>query len=202
MIPMECWEKLSAKLYFTVSDIAEVLDISRPSAWTWCSRNVKEGFIIRLKNDFYVLAQRWGSYQTLDFMKIANYLQVPSYISGMSALSYFNISTQVQQSFFESASVKRTRQFGVKGCIFRYFKLKQELYFGFVKKDGLFIATPEKAFADVLYMYSFGKSKFDFSAIDFSKFNRVELTKILKKFPDKTRRIGERYVGSDRTGKV
>ncbi len=40
----------------------------------------------------------------------------------------------------------------IKGSIFNYSRIRPNLYFGFVKKDGFFIAGPEKAFLDALYL--------------------------------------------------
>ena len=180
---------LRAKLYFTVGDVAQVLGIKRQSARLECFRFVREGLFIRLKNDMYVFEEKWQNFSQNDYFQIASYLQVPAYISFISALSFYGITTQVQQQFFESSCFKRTRVFEQGGVRFNYYKIKKELYFGFVRKGSFFIATAEKAFLDVVYLYSFGKYKFDSSALDLSKLNTKMLRKMLIKYPLKTRKI-------------
>ncbi len=72
---------------------------------------------------------------------------------------------------------------------FRYFKLDRKYYFGFIRKNNFFIATPEKAILDSLYLIVLGKYKLDASAIDWSKISKIKLTKILKKFPEKISKL-------------
>jgi len=185
-------KKLRAKLFFAVEDVADFCGIKPASARVLCSRYVKRGMFIRLKNNFYVLDEKWDIFSREDFFSLANYLQVPSYISFMTALSAYDITTQTQGLFFESASIKRTRKFDVQGAIFNYYKLKKELYFDFIKSGNFFIATKEKAFVDSAYLYSFGKYKFDLTSIDVGKFDKKKIARIICKYPVKTRLLVER----------
>jgi predicted transcriptional regulator of viral defense system len=185
-------KKLNGLLYFTLEDLAGVLGIKRGSAPVLASRYVKAGLFIRLKNNFYVLDQNWSRYSRGELLKIANYLQVPSYISFMSALSFYEITTQVQRDFVESASLKRSRRFTVSGKDLNYYKLKKEHYFGFERVNGLFIATPEKAFIDSIYLYSFGKYRIDLDSLDIRKLDKRKIKKILRLFPGRTKEIVEK----------
>ena len=180
---------LREKRFFTVADVALVFKIKPASAWTLCSRYLKQGIFVRLKKNVYVLEQSWKSWGRDDFLKIANFLQVPSYISFMTALSYYGLTTQLQQDFFESASLRRSREFRVKAAAFNFYKLKKELYFDFVKKGDIFIATKEKAFLDCVYLYSFGKYRIDFDSLSPDRLDRARIKKVMKIFPQKTRMI-------------
>ena len=182
-------QKLKGNLFFTVNDIAEILKIKERSARVLCSRYVKKNIFLRLKNNFYVLEQNWEDMTKENFFRISNFLQVPSYISFMTALSRYQVTTQVQQNFFESASLKRTKQIESKGVLFQFYKLKKEYYFDFVKQDDVFIASKEKALMDAVYLYSFGKYKMDFSSIDFVKFDTVKIESLSRIYPEKTRKI-------------
>ena len=184
-------QKLRNKLYFTVEDVAEILKIRRGSAMVLCSRYAKGGIFIRLKNNFYVLEEGWERLSKDEFMEIANYLQVPSYISCMSALSAYEVTTQVQRNFYESVSLKRSRRFEVKGAIFNFFKIKKELYFDFLKQGSFFIASKEKALVDALYLYSFGKYKLDFASLDLAKIDKNKIRLLLKKYPQRTKTIAK-----------
>jgi len=181
--------QLSRKLYFTVSDLANIFRIKLNSAKVMASRYAKNGIFFRLKKDFYVLNQNWQNYTTDDFFKLANLIQVPSYISFMTALNFYEITTQVQRNFFESAAQKRTIKYDIKGTQFVYYKMKKEYYFDFNKQNDIFIATKEKALVDLIYLYSFGKYKLDLASIDFTKLDQTKIRKIIKQYPSKTKAI-------------
>jgi predicted transcriptional regulator of viral defense system len=129
------------------------------------------------------LREKWDNLSLEEFFKISNFLQVPSYISLMNALSYYEITTQMQKDFFESASLRRSKRLSLDGVIFNYYKLKREYYFGFQKTKEIFIALPEKAFLDSIYLYSLGKYKFDLSSLDLSKLNLNKLKEMLATYP-------------------
>lgn len=81
------------KPYFNLRDLSRVLNINLPSAKVTASRYVKAGLLIRLKRDLYVLAERWPYLSLEEKFRFANLIQTPSYISLMTALSYYEIST-------------------------------------------------------------------------------------------------------------
>jgi len=182
-------EAMQEKLYFTVEDLADVFQVKSGSALVLANRYTKNGSFIRLKRNFYVLRQRWQYFSYSDFLQLANLVQVPSYISFMTALNFYEITTQVQRDFFESAALKRSIRFNVQDKDFSYYKLKKEYYFGFIKSGDIFIASKEKAFVDTVYLYSFGKYKFDFSAIDINKLDKSKIKKLIKVYPEKTQAV-------------
>jgi predicted transcriptional regulator of viral defense system len=180
-------QKLKEKFYFSSKDLQNLLDIKPDSAKVMCSRYVKTGFFVRLKNNFYVLNERWENFNRRDYLAIANILQVPSYISFTTALSVYELTTQVQQNFYENACLRRSLKTSIQGVKFNYYKLKKEYYFDFVKKDGCFMASAEKAFVDAAYLFSFGKYNLDVSSLDLKKLDKKRLKKIITIFPFKTR---------------
>jgi len=183
---------LESRLYFTSQDVADVLGIKPYSAIVLCARYVKKGLFIRLKKDFYVMKERWQRDSLSDFFQIGNILQVPSYISLMTSLSFYEVTTQVQREFFESVCVKRTVKYEIDGVLFNFYKLKRELYFDFIKQGDFFIATKEKALLDAIYLFSFGKYTFDLSSIDMSKIDLKKIKKLLIKYPERTKGAVER----------
>lgn len=184
-------QQLKEKFYFTVEDVACILNIKLESAKVLCSRYTRKGIFIRLKKNFYILDQCWKSFSNDDFLKVSNLLQVPSYVSFMTALSQYEITTQVQKNYFENVSLRRTRNFNISGVTFNYYKLKKEYYFDFIKNGNIFIAIKEKAFIDSIYLYSFGKYKLDLSSLDLSKLDKKKVRDILKVYPQKTKKITE-----------
>ncbi len=182
-------DKLENKLFFSVSELADILGIKEDSARVFASRYAKKGIFVRLKRDFYVLKQNLNMYNKEQLFKIANFLQVPSYISFMTALEYYGITTQVQRNFFESAALRRSISFESAGLSFNYYKIKRVLYFDFIRINDFFISTKEKAFADAVYLWSFGKYAIDFDSLDFDKLDKDRLKSVIQPYPEKTKRM-------------
>jgi len=180
------------KLYFGYEDLAKALGINLASARVTASRYVGQGVVVRVKRNMYILRAKWNTTGREEKFILANLGQVPSYISLMTALDYYEITTQVQREFIESVAVKRTKAIRLNGTIFRYTRVISDLYFGFTKQKGFFIATPEKAFLDAFYLMSLGRYPFDLSSIDGGKFTRGELKQMSKKFPLKTKKMLEK----------
>ena len=175
------------KLYFGYLDIAKTLGISAASAKVSASRYVKLGVLVRIKRNMYVRREVWNTAGREEKFMIANLGQTPSYISLMTALDYYEITTQVQRDFFESIAVKRTKEIHVDDNLFRYSKVTSALYFGFKKEKDFFIATPEKALLDAFYLMSYGRYALDISAVDAEKLDGEEIGRMSKEFPLKTK---------------
>ena len=173
------------KLYFGYEELARMLNISVDAARVTASRYVKQGLLIRLKRNLYVLAERWEKFQDKDLFQLANIIQTPSYVSLMSALCYYEISTQIQRGFIESIALNRTAIRNVLELEFSYFKINKHLYSDFVRVENYFIACAEKAFVDAVYLKYLGNYNFDSSSIDFDKLCKSKIKEILKNFPDK-----------------
>ena len=181
------------KPYFGYEDIARVRNISLASAKVTASRYVKQGLLLRLKKNLYVLRETWNAASREDKFRLANLGQSPSYLSLMTALDYYEITTQVQRDFFESTAVKRTKEILLNGSVFRYSKIDQKLYFGFKKEKGFFIAIPEKALLDAFYLMSFGRYSMDISALDAAKLDKDEIKRLSTAFPLTTQKILKKY---------
>jgi len=181
------------KPFFSNEDVAYTLGIENDSAAVLCSRYVKRGLLTRLKRGLYARTETLANLGQLDLFRLANLLQVPSYISLMTALSYHGVTTQVQRDVFESISVKRTKTFLRGGYTFRYVKITPGLYSGFKKERDAFIATAEKATLDCFYLASMGRYALDTSALDLSKLDEQVVGKLSNVFPAKTMKYFERH---------
>ncbi len=181
------------KLYFGYEEIAKAFDISLSSARVTASRYVRQGLLLRMKRNLYVRRDVWNATGVTEKFVLTNLGQVPSYISLTSALEYYEVTTQILRDFFESVAIKRTKQINLNGSIFRYSKIAEELYFGFRKENGFFIATPEKALLDAFYLMSYGRYSLDIPALDSAKLDRGEIKRLSKRFPLRTRRMLKKY---------
>ena len=177
------------KLYFGYEELARAFGISMASARVTASRYVSKGLIVRIKRNLYVLREVWNTATREDKFVMANLGQIPSYLSLMTALDYYGITTQMQRDFFESVAIQRTKTFHVGETVFRYSKISKELYFGFSKKDSFFIASPEKALLDAFYLMSFGRYALDISSVDPGKLNKMEIQKLSRQYPQRTQNL-------------
>lgn len=177
------------KFYFGYEEIARVLGISMASAKVTASRYVRQGLLVRVKKNMYVLPEKWKGAERDEKFMLANLGQTPSYISLMTALDYYEITSQIQRDYIESIAVKRSKEAQVNGSVFKYIKIKYDLYFGFKKAKSFFIATPEKALLDAFYLISYGRYAIDIAALDIDKLNKVELKQMSIKFPQKTKNL-------------
>ena len=105
---------------FGYEEIARIRGIDLASAKVTASRYVRQGLLLRLKKNLYVLREVWNAAGKEDKYRFANLVQTPSYVSLTTALEYYEITTQVQQDFFESMAVRRTKEFQVNGNVFQY----------------------------------------------------------------------------------
>jgi predicted transcriptional regulator of viral defense system len=181
------------KPYFGYEEIARVRGISLSSAKVTASRYVRQGLLLRLKKNLYVLREVWKAADREDKFRIANLGQSPSYVSLMTALDYYEITTQMQQDFFESVALKRTKEILVDGSVFRYTKIDEKLYFGFKREKSFFIASPEKALLDAFYLMSYGRYALDLSALDADKLDGQMMKRLSRKFPLKTRKMLKKH---------
>ena len=177
------------KLYFGYEEIASALGINNSSARVSAARYVKQGLLLRMKKNMYVRKDRWRQLDKEEKFVLANLGQSPSYISLMTALDYYEITTQVQRNLFECIAQKRTREILVDTDVFRYKKMKSELYFEFQKTKDFFIASPEKALLDAFYLMSYGRYALDLSAIDREKIDGNQVKALSRESPEKTRSL-------------
>lgn len=177
------------KLYFGHEELARVLGISQTSAKVAASRYVHQGWLVRIKRNVYMLREKWKTASLEELFQVANISQVPSYISLSTALGFYGISTQIQRDFIESIALQRTHEIYVNSTVFIYTRISKDLYFGFDRRQEYFMACPEKALLDAMYLISFGRYSLDTSALDPSRLDVHHLSSLSQPFPSRTRKL-------------
>jgi predicted transcriptional regulator of viral defense system len=81
--------------------------------------------------------------------EIASAVSYPCYLSFHSALHAHGLTTQIPR-FVQLAVCRKARKYGFEGGEAREYRIKKEEFGGFEVKEGIPIASPEKAFADCL----------------------------------------------------
>ena len=128
-------------------------DYTNPS--DFISRLVKKGDLIRLKNGFFVIAEKIKD-QPVPYGPIANLLYGPSYLSFEWALSYYGMIPEGVY-VITSVSTLKSRNFKTPLGTFDYTYLRHARYsIGIEQQENssgrFLIATPEKALADLVHI--------------------------------------------------
>jgi hypothetical protein len=121
------------------------------------SHLVKKGELIRLKNGFFVIAEKIEK-DPVPYEQIGNLLYGPSYISFEWALSYYGM---IPEGVYvvTSAAANRSKSYKTPLGTLDYFYLSHSRYvIGIDQQEnfagGFLIATPEKALADLIHFKS------------------------------------------------
>lgn len=118
------------------------------------SRWKKAGKLIQLKRGIYLLSE---AYRKIDIYEpyIASLLKRPSYISLEKAMEYHGLIPEAV-SVYTSVTTKMPAKFTTKAGIFHYRHIRKSLFWGYesvtVNKQTAFIALPEKALLDFIYL--------------------------------------------------
>jgi hypothetical protein len=165
------------KPYFTAADLGRILGLKKESLYVTLHRLVKSGVLVRLRKNAYKLFLDYS-----DTERAANELYFPSYLSFESALSAYGILSQIPYTLtFATPRPSKRIAIGATEVIYRH--LKRDLFFGYTLEDGKYIATPEKALLDELYLMSRGKIKIDLEELDFRELDRDRFEQYSEPFP-------------------
>jgi len=160
----------------TLRDISEIKN--KASFSTVINRLLSSKILLRLEKDKYLVKNR-----VANPFNLANLLYSPSYISFETALNFYGILSQFPHEL-SSATLKKTISKKIMGQQYSYTHLKPELFFGFVKHDGVLIANPEKALLDQIYLARKGWKKINLEEYDFSIIKKGRLKEYYARFPE------------------
>lgn len=171
------------KPFYTVADFVLLTGQTPAVAKVALNRLVKNNKLQRLQKNIYTPKDT-----LINYKQIAQQLNPESYISFESALSKYDILSQIPYAL-TLATTKRSKiiTLGSQEIIFR--KIKKELADGYILENGLKIATPEKALLDTLYLIARGKMKISLKELDLSLINKTRLKQLLKKYPPQVKKL-------------
>lgn len=159
------FEQFSANIRpLGIFDTALVLPFykTRQQAQRQLSDWTREGNLLQLRRGLYAFPPPYDSEAPMRFV-IANRLVQPSYISLQMGLSYYGMIPEhvaVMTNVTTNRPQKLENHFGR----FFYRHIKSSFFFGFefkkvTKTQHAFVATPEKALLDLIYLTPFGESE-------------------------------------------
>lgn len=166
------------KTFFTTEDLKKSFNLKKESLKKTLGRLVKRKLLKKISRGIYVMAG-----QRADFKKIASQLYAPyAYISFESALSAYGIMSQIPYTI-TMATWKTTKTIPFFESEIALRKIKKELFFGYSLKDEAFIAEPEKALLDTLYLKSKGLISLNEEELNLGDLSKKKFLKMSQKFP-------------------
>jgi len=151
-----------------------------PHTAIFLSRALKDGLIHHINRGNYINSFLYGFPAVED---VACFLKPPAYITCEWALNIHGISLQapvVCTVVTLSTSVGKKRNIQYQGITIEFSKISDRLFFGFIKHDNYYLATPEKAILDTLYYRRMIPA---FDELDLDDVDYETLLKMAAKFP-------------------
>ncbi|MBM4349739.1 MAG: hypothetical protein FJ106_07620 [Deltaproteobacteria bacterium] len=165
------------KPFYTIADLEKVTGLQRNSLYVALKRGVAGGVIERVAQGIYLPMGSLISMETL-----AAQLYLPNYLSFESALAGYGILNLVPYTI-TFATPRKTKKSLLRKQEIEFRQISRDLFFGFEMKNGIYIASPEKAFLDQVYFLTRGKAAIDFDEIDTRKLSMKRLKDYVKSFP-------------------
>lgn len=190
MREMELLKNLRAtpKAFFTISDLEKITGLDRNSLYISVNRWVKKGILERAGRNIYVVGGEPVRLET-----VAGQAYFPSYLSFESALSRFGVLNLVPYSL-SFATTRKTKSVTLLERRVVYRHLKQELFFGFTHEEGLYVAEPEKALLDIVYLSSLGKAGIPSEELDLRSLSEKTLREYAGQFPSRVMEVLEQLL--------
>lgn len=159
----------------TIRDVAAMGSASRPAAGMALLRAKKNELVERVANLWI------NRLDPPDLIEIAFALISPSYLSFESALYRHGVLSQSPRGALTLATPGRPRTFETPWGNLKFIHLKPPLFFGY---DAERIASPEKAFLDLIYLRGLKRRPVELTEeIHFERFSAKRLRLLEEKFP-------------------
>jgi predicted transcriptional regulator of viral defense system len=165
------------KSFFTIPDLEKITGLARKSLYVTLKRWVDDGLMERVGQGIYIPAGVDISLGT-----VAAQLYIPNYLSFESALARYGILNLVPYTL-TFATQRKTKNFTLRKQGVEFRQISPKLFFGYEIKNGINIATPEKAFLDQLYLQSRGKTSLDSDELNLKGLSRPSIRKFAERFP-------------------
>lgn len=176
------------KRYLTGREIARLLNIKPANRRVMLTRLTKRKILRRLRRNLYEVTLKPS-----DVLEAANSIYQPSYLSFTYCLGKLGILNQIAYEI-EFATMKKTKRIQVRGRDIVFRKIKKELFFGYTLKDNIFIAEPEKALLDTLYLKAKGLATINEKELNLGDITRKKFLLMSKKFPLKVQQEAKRIL--------
>lgn len=169
------------KPFYSIADIEKITGVSRKSIYVTLNRLVEKGILERIGAGIYRLFSAKVSVE-----RIAGSLYMPNYLSFESALSRHGILNLVPYTL-TFATPRKTKRSVIEGRDIEFRQIKKDLFWGYEMQGGIYVARPEKAFLDLVYLASRGIASIDLDEINLKKLSMTTVKEFSKRYPEYTR---------------
>ena len=170
------------KLWYTIAELQKIAALARPSLRVLLSRWTRSHRLERIGRGLYRLP---GTSVDLVRLGIASYF--PSYLSFEIALARHGLLSQVPY-VLTFATTRRSRRLRLMNTELEYRRLRPDLFFGYEQQSGVYIARPEKALLDQLYMVARGRASLDSATLNLAPLRATLLRRYARAFPEPVRK--------------
>jgi len=101
------------------------------------------------KGELSLVRRGWWAFPNAMPEAIASEISKPCYVSFHSAIALHGLTAQAAREV-QVAVARNAKKYGVLGTPVREYRVKAGAFNGFSAKEGMLLASPEKAFADCL----------------------------------------------------
>ncbi|BFN37495.1 hypothetical protein [Fidelibacter multiformis] len=172
-------EKVSHLPAFTIRFLAAGEDLNRIRVQI--NRWVRDGKVIRIHKGLYTLAEPYRKVNPHPFY-IANMLKKASYVSLQSALSWYGLIPEFVPSF-TSITTGRPQSMDTPLGRFDFRHVSKKYFWGYEQhklSNGIhaFIASPEKALLDLIYLTPGGEKKAFIEELRLQNVKQIDTSKL------------------------
>jgi len=171
------------KDYYSISELERISKLRKGSLLVKLTRMEKQGEIKRLMKGYYQIPNKF-----IDLEKVITQIYPETYISFESALSIWGVLSQ-KPFTITLATTKKPKKITFLERQIEFRRIKESLFFGFDLINGLYLAKPEKALLDQLYLVTLGKASLNLEELDLKSIDKKLLSVWVKKYPLRTQKI-------------
>jgi predicted transcriptional regulator of viral defense system len=163
---------------FSLGDLVRALNKDEKYVKVFLNRLVKKDLLVRIERNKYSLPNQ-------NPFSVASLLVFPSYVSFISAYSYYDLTTQIPSTIF-IVSLRQKKEVLYGSYRIRFVKFSRKRFFGYLREyvEGktVFMAEVEKAILDSLFLPKYCPVLETFSALREAKLDYERLLEYVKKF--------------------
>ena len=165
------------KPFYTIPDLEKITNLPRNSLYVALKRWETGEIIERVSQGIYI---PMGANVSLE--NVAAQLYIPNYLSFESALAKYGVLNLIPYTL-TFATTRKTKKYTLQKQETEFRQISSELFFGYEMRNGIYIASPEKAFMDQIYFATRGKTTLDLDELDIKKLSIKTLKDLSNKFP-------------------
>lgn len=182
------------KPFYTIADLEKITSLPRNSLYVSLKRWESGGVIERVAQGIYI--PMGGD---ISIENVTAQLYIPNYLSFEYALARHGILNLVPY-ILTFATTRKTKNYLLQKKRIEFRQISPKLFFGFEMKNGIYIASPEKAFLDQIYFVVRGKATLDIDELNIKKLSIKTLKNYSKPFPGYARSYMEKMIKKKEVG--